>query len=307
MHYVRQQYSFGSRQVWFEMERMSDAMRTFHVLPANILAPHIDRLWGLESVGNERIALPILLPGTGAELYFHYSTPFRRSAGSGDSVVCHDAHLFCIRSRPIELLPARDIGFVAVRFRAGMMHRFIDIPGGELIDRDLSAEDLWGATGQTLATRAASAETLTERLRLIQCFLVERFARRSPDMVFEHAATLLYENCIDLTIDHLAERVGLGRRQLERRFNAIAGQTPVELRGLARFQKTVRTLILDNGAQTTDAALAHGYYDQAHFIRHFRRLAAESPERHLKAARTRTHFYNTPWRACTKIAAPLYP
>lgn len=269
-------------------------MRTFESLPADVLAPYIERYWGWETVGSERVDLPILLPGTGAELYFHYRAPFRRRAQNGQDHCCDTAHLFCIRSQPIDLLPRGDIGFVAVRFRAGMMHRFIDVPGRELMDRVLSTEDLWGATGRMLASRVAGAETLDARLALIQTFLLERLRRGCADLVFERAASLLYAECNDVAIDRVAERAGIGRRQLERRFIAIAGQTPVQLRNLARFQKTVRTLMLDGRVGTTDAALARGYYDQAHFIRHFRGLVAESPERHFKAARARTHFYNTP-------------
>ncbi|AZO32680.1 AraC family transcriptional regulator [Mesorhizobium sp. M1B.F.Ca.ET.045.04.1.1] len=89
-------------------------------------------------------------------------------------------------------------------------------------------------------------------------------------------------------------------------FASIAGQTPVEIRSLGRFQKTVRALMLNDSARTTDAALAYGYYDQAHFIRHFRELVAESPQRYLREARARTHFYNTSRWAGAMVMAPSH-
>ncbi|HZW12954.1 MAG TPA: helix-turn-helix domain-containing protein [Noviherbaspirillum sp.] len=74
-----------------------------------------------------------------------------------------------------------------------------------------------------------------------------------------------------------AQLLGIGRRQLERQFPALTGQTPIEVRPTSRFQKTVRTLLLDPAADTTDVALAQGYYDQAHFIRDYRAVVAASP------------------------------
>ncbi|RWM25216.1 AraC family transcriptional regulator [Mesorhizobium sp.] len=288
-----------SRAAW-----MSGKMRAFQFLPIDVLVPYVDRIWGWESVGGERVDLPVLLPGTGAELYFHYRTPFRRSVGGGTPETCSVSHLFYVRRRPLELLPSDDVGFVAVRFRAGMIHRFVDMPGRDMMDRALSAEDLWGATGQELAWRVAGAEAPSTRLQLIQRFLAQRLSSAAPDIVFEHAMGMLYGDPANLAIDRLTACVGLGRRQLERRFASIAGQTPVEIRSLGRFQKTVRALMLDDSARATDAALAYGYYDQAHFIRHFRELVAESPQRYLKEARARTHFYNTSRCAGAMMTAP---
>ncbi|TIT79232.1 MAG: helix-turn-helix transcriptional regulator [Mesorhizobium sp.] len=281
-------------------------MRAFQFLPIDGLAPYVDRIWGWESVGGERVDLPVLLPGTGAELYFHYRTPFRRSVDGGAPETCSVAHLFYIRQQPLELLPSDDVGFVAVRFRAGMIHRFVDMPGRDMMDRALSAQDLWGAAGQELAWRVVGAETPSARLLLIQRFLAERLSRAAPDIVFEHAMGMLYGDPANLAIDRLTDSVGLGRRQLERRFARIAGQTPVEIRSLGRLQKTVRALMLDESARTADAALAYGYYDQAHFIRHFRELVAVSPQRYLREARARTHFYNTSRRVGSMLMAPSH-
>ncbi|WP_245460176.1 DUF6597 domain-containing transcriptional factor [Mesorhizobium sp. M1B.F.Ca.ET.045.04.1.1] len=199
-------------------------MRAFQFLPIDGLAPYVDRIWGWETVGGERVDLPVLLPGTGAELYFHYRTPFRRSVSDGAPETCSVAHLFYIRRRPLALLPSDDVGFVAVRFRAGMIHRFVDMPGRDMMDRAPSAEDLWGAAGQELAWRVAGAEALSTRLRLIQRFLAERLSRAAPDIVFERAMGMLYGDPANLAIDRLTDCIGLGRRQLERRSLALPGR-----------------------------------------------------------------------------------
>lgn len=282
-------------------------MRTFHQLPDAALKPFIDRLWGWESAPGEVLALPTLLPGTGAELYFHYRTPFKRLDEQGAASACARAHLLCLRRQPIALAPARDVGFIAVRFRAGMLHRFTDLPGRELIDRVLTVDDLWGQAGRELACRVAESAGQMQRLRLIQDFLLQRLRADAADAMVEQAVAALYRESSSLAIAQLAARLHLGPRQMERRVLALTGQSPAEIRRLGRFQKVVRSLLLTPGAKPLEVALAEGYYDQSHFIRDFRALAQASPGRFLPAAQAKTHFYNTPRRALGMMATPANP
>ncbi|MBS1159768.1 MAG: AraC family transcriptional regulator [Proteobacteria bacterium] len=281
-------------------------MRTFHLLPNAALLPFIDRFWGWESAPDEVVALPTLLPGTGAELYFHYRMPFRRLTEPGVPIVCAATHLFCLRRQPVSLCPSGDLGFIAVRFRAGMLHRFTDIPGRELADRVLSIDDLWAGTGKALARRVAETGTMPERLRLIQAFLLQCLRLEAVDDLVEHAVAALYRESSSLSIGQLATRMGIGRRQMERRILAVSGQSPAEIRRLGRFQKAVRTLLLLPNTPPLDTALAEGYYDQSHFHRDFRQLVGVPPGRFLLAARAKTHFYNTSRCSSKKMTAPVY-
>lgn len=279
-------------------------MRRFHVFPDDALKPFIDRLWGWEGTRDEMVLLPTVLPGTGAELYFHYRLPFRRVTAPGAQILCDAAHLFCVRRQPIPLCPASDVGFIAVRFRAGMLHRFTDLPGNELVDRVLSIDDLWGVPGKRLAARVAESGSIPERLRLIQDFLSKRLRVEAADELVERAVSSLYREASSLSIEQLALRMRIGRRQMERRFLQLTGQSPAEIRRLGRFQKVARSLLLVPSATPLDVALAHGYYDQSHFSRDFRELACASPGRFLEMARAKTHFYNTPRKTFEKMATP---
>lgn len=282
-------------------------MHKFHVQADAALQPFIDRLWGWESAPGEEVALPTLLPGTGAELYFHYGAPFRHLREAGAPLLCDAAHLLCLRRQPLPLCPGSDVGFIAVRFRAGMLPRFCDLPGREVHDRVLAVDDLWGRAGRALARRVAEAGSMAERLRLIQDFLQQRLRGESADALVEEAVALLYRESAAISIEQLAARLKIGRRQLERRFQAQTGQSPAEFRRLGRFQKTVRSLLLAPEALPLAAALAEGYYDQAHFCRDFSALACAAPGRFLAAARAKTHFYNTPRAPSEKMTTLSHP
>jgi AraC-like DNA-binding protein len=277
-------------------------MKTFYQLPHPLLRPYIARIWGWESVPGEIVALPTLLPGTGAELYLHTGQPFMTSGSDSAS----RGELFCLRRRCIALGEARNIGFIAIRFRIGMLARFTDLPIPELLDGRLTVDALWGGAGVRLLQRLAETGGQKHRLQLLDTFLLERLRDRSPDLLIEQGLNLLYRNGASLTIERLAELSGLGRRQLEKRWLRATGVSPSEMRGLCRFQHTVRTLMLNSVADPTDMALANGYYDQAHFSRDFRSRIGLSPLAYLKAARKRTHFYNTPDSSTAMLVTPQH-
>lgn len=261
-------------------------MRTFHQPPAPELRPYIARLWGWQCAPGEVLALPELLPGTGAELYFHTGTPFSACAGRGE--------LLCLRSHRVVLGEVAGASFIAVRFRIGMLARFTDVPMGELVDQRLAVDDLWGAAGSRLLSYLAESRGLQEQLGLIEDFLRMQLRERAADALVEQAMPLLYRQEAALTIERLAELSGLGHRQLERRWLRASGMTAAAMRGLCRFQHSVRALLLDPAADLADTALKHGYYDQAHFCRDFQARLGKSPLGFLESARARTHFYNTP-------------
>ncbi|MCL2831227.1 MAG: AraC family transcriptional regulator [Betaproteobacteria bacterium] len=279
-------------------------MKSFHFPPTPGFCPYIDRFWGWEGEPNEIVPLPMLLPGTGAELYFHYGEPFRYQIAGNDPVQAEPGHLFCIRKLPINLLPARNIGFIAVRFKIGALQRFTNIPAKDLSDSRFSVSEIWGATGNTLLRHFSCADNNRQRLSLIQDFLARCLRQESADVLIEQALPFLYRQYSELTIEALSEKLHLGRRQLERRWMAYSGHTPKETSGLSRFQHTVRTLMLEPSANMACVAFSNGYYDQAHFIHDFQRRTGLSPRQYIQAARNKSHFYNTALQKTGIVCAP---
>jgi AraC-like DNA-binding protein len=239
------------------------------------------------------LALPCLLPGTGSEIYFHFGAALRYRDGAGSSALGR-SHLLCLRNTTLPLEAAEQFEFIAVRIRSGMLQRLTRVPVAALADQICNATVLWGKAGEQLEHQLAGAAGTQERIALLEHFFLERLAEQRGDALMEALAQKLYYQADRLTIEELAGQAHLGRRQLEKRFSQATGFRPVELRGLVRLQRTVRHLLLHPEEDTLATALANGYYDQAHFIRDFRRRSGQTPAQYLQAARKKTHFYNSP-------------
>lgn len=274
------------------------------LLPRAALRPFVDRLWACDAPQGWGEGLP-LLPGTGAELYFHVGTPFGHAPLQGDQGLrpAPAAQLLCVRRQPLRLRSEPGTRFVAVRFRAGMLQRFTPVPLRLLSDCVVDAGELWGHDAQRLLERLHDAASLAAQAAAIESFLLQRLSLQSRDAAVEAAVAALYRHATTQRIEDLAASLGVGRRQLERRFALWLGQTPAEVRGIARLQQTLKRLLLQPQAQALDVALEHGYYDQPHFIRDVQRRTGSTPGALLARARATPHFYKPSWGAAGRITA----
>ncbi len=87
------------------------------------------------------------------------------------------------------------------------------------------------------------------------------------------------------TIAALANSVQLSPRQLRRRFRVAVGLAPKELAQVQRFRVSARGRVVDKAGSWVDVAASHGYADQAHLVREYRRFLGLTPsdfERHLQ-------------------------
>ena len=80
-----------------------------------------------------------------------------------------------------------------------------------------------------------------------------------------------------VSVDEMAHHANLSRRQLERRFGEAVGVPPKMFAEISRFAHVVGLLHEQREANWQDLTHACGFFDQAHFIREFRRFAGEAP------------------------------
>lgn len=269
---------------------MLAAMSATHwILPAPELRPFIDRYWSWE--GEAGAALPMMLPGTGAELFFHLGEPFLMGGPGAIPDRAPRAHLNYAHSSPLHLVADGAVAFVSVRIRSGALRHLCAQPVAELANARLDARDIWGAELAKLSTRLGEAADLAARARLLDAWLQGLLAaHRRAHALIDDAAIRLYYRHRDTQIDALAGRYAISRRHFERLFKQELGCTPKSFLRTARFHQTVRDLFLAADREILGLALDHGYYDQSHFIHEFSAFVGEAPSHFL--ARTRgTHFY----------------
>jgi AraC-like DNA-binding protein len=177
---------------------------------------------------------------------------------------------------------------LGVRFRIGAAGAALGMPAAVLLDSTVPLDDVWGADGARIAETVGSAATPVAQLTALAA-AVGRRIDADPDHLVRAAATGVARH-----------ELGIGDRQLRRRFGDAVGYGPKTLERILRFQRFLAlargtaeggSLGLARGGAANGAAgaddraaadlawlaLEAGYADQAHLTRECTRLAGLPP------------------------------
>jgi AraC-like DNA-binding protein len=170
------------------------------------------------------------------------------------------------RPGPVVIAPGEAV--TGIRFRPGAAAAVLGIGADELRDARVPLSALWGAAAEEVGARgeadaAGLAAALERRVRLA-----------APDPRVLEAVRRL-ARAPGSALPDVAAAVGLGERQLRRRFTEAVGYGPKTFARVARFRRALA--LLGRGAAPADAAFGAGFADQAHLTRELRALAGRTP------------------------------
>jgi AraC-like DNA-binding protein len=227
----------------------------YHELPSPAPAV-IDRLWflELESGPAQRI-----VPDGRPELIINLGHPFE-SLQNGTWRRQPEAFLVGQLTGPMHIRPAGPAKIMGIRFRPEGLGALLRLPIHELTGREIPLSDL---------------------PRLAQT--------GEPDALIREAVRLIEAGC---DIARIARRLGLSTRHFERRFKNAVGLSPKLFSRIQRFQRVFHQI--EAGRSWVEAALACGYYDQAHLVRDFRDFSGEPPAALLNNEDLARHFLSRP-------------
>jgi AraC-like DNA-binding protein len=97
------------------------------------------------------------------------------------------------------------------------------------------------------------------------------------------------ENSFPLDVSRLAEETNISYRTLHRLFQNYMGLPPKEYLKIVRFNKVCDYLRSHACCNWQDIVIQFGYYDQAHFIREFKKIMKLTPKNFLQ--KTKGNFY----------------
>jgi AraC-like DNA-binding protein len=184
---------------------------------------------------------------------------------------------------------------LGVRFRIGTAGAALGMPADELLDLNVPLAEVWRGPLAPPRDLAGLVRTVARRLPaaaeldpLVRAAAVET-ARFGPGVA------------------QLARSLGLGERQLLRRFNHAVGYGPRTFARVVRFQRFLALSEADPGADLAWLAADAGYADQPHLTRECRRLSGRTPRELIAAgaiaAGERSDSFNTaPARSATLAA-----
>ncbi|MBJ6764317.1 AraC family transcriptional regulator [Myxococcaceae bacterium JPH2] len=248
---------------------MSPASLYVERRPRAALAPYVQCFWALSA----QVASPPdnrVLPDGCLDILVNLS-PSQRAADARPQVIG--------TMRTAEVVPLEQgARFVGIRFRPGGARPFLSVALNELTGTQLCLDTLWPrALADEWTERLLEAPGPEASLEVMEELLLGRLPLLKPDAALAHAVQRIWASRGQVTVESLESTLGVGARQLERRFQAAVGLAPKVLCRIARMQHAVEWLKRTPTLPGAQLALAAGYFDQAHLVREFRALVGVSP------------------------------
>lgn len=257
-------------------------MRYREHLPPALLTPWVRCFWTLQADPGPGIPTPaapdrhLVVPDACLDLLFRLH---ERPKGPGAQVVG-------TMTRPLPVVNPPSVDLLGVRFHPGAARPFLPCPANHLTDDGLELELAW-PDGALLRERLTLLPSTGARIRVLSGELLARLGPweestgARADAQVREALRLLHRPAPPATAE-VARRVGLGRRQLGRRFREAVGIPPSVAHRVLRFQDGLHLLWTRPDLSLSRVALTAGYHDQPHFTREFQALAAEAPGRYRR-------------------------
>lgn len=165
-----------------------------------------------------------------------------------------------------------DVAYVGLRFSRGMGPGLLGTSADEVRDISPDLESLWPRR----QARALAEQVAAQPEAALTAWLVGQMTHWEPlrlgAVVFELAAS-------GAPVAAMADRLGMGARQLHRRCLPLFGYGPQHLTRILRMGRALAAA--RTGMPLAEAAVTAGFADQAHFSRQVRDLAGTTPTRLL--------------------------
>jgi AraC-like DNA-binding protein len=246
--------------------------------PAPGAQAYVEHLWMVEAPGRPEPQQEILIPTGRPVVVVCLAVPGLRRDPLTGAEHPNGSVVFGITTRPYVLEQLGPSSYVGAQLTPwGLAAAF---PRERLVDRFLPLEDWLGssATGELVA-RLRAQPFGPRRARVLGTLLRNRIIPVQPHALrlLRSAVATVDKTRGQVTVTGLAADLGVSASTLYRLCRGYLGVGPKQLCEITRYYHFVGGLLGDPGVDS-DALLAglHGYYDQAHAARSFKRYTGVS-------------------------------
>lgn len=239
--------------------------------PAADLQPFVEHYWFVTHPDDEPVTLHVdVYVDARADLIINHGVSYRREVVGGRAEQIIRSNLDAQRLEPIRISQHGLVDIAGVRFRLGGLGPLVRSPLTELTGRTPDAGAVFGKDAAALERALAETPDLDAKAALLDSFLISRLDTGGRFPQFAAALAVLERGAHP-------ELGASERRDRARLFARYLGIPPQTLTRVVRFQTALRSLMSDPEGSLGELASRCGYFDQAHFIREFRRMTGGVP------------------------------
>lgn len=173
---------------------------------------------------------------------------------------------------------------LGIKFWPGGFFPFLEMPVSTLTDRVIPLSNVFGNDGEEFEDAASLQADDEKDVACAETLLTSRNPVQDHNVTTIRQIVEQIASSRDITkVDQLVEHIKISKRTLQRLFGRYVGVSPKLVIQRYRLHDAIEKI--DRGMYVPWAKLAIdlGYFDQAHFIKHFKSLVGKSPEEYARS------------------------
>jgi AraC-like DNA-binding protein len=171
----------------------------------------------------------------------------------------------------------------AFKFKPGAFYPFAKRPVSELTDRVTKLTRYFGKAGRALQDAVLATQDDEERLELTEAFLLNHIPKADESLILAGEIVARITGDREITkVDDVVNRCHLNKRTLQRLFNQYVGVSPKWVIRRCRLHEAAHLLAEGGEVDWARLAVDLGYFDQAHFIKDFKKMVGVAPAAYAK-------------------------
>jgi hypothetical protein len=262
-------------------------MQLRHLKPHPRLTGYVQKMWVFETSGrvpNEDMKL--IVPNGMAKLVIPFANGITGtykdwSLHSKESAIT----LIGIADSPaiVDIDQDAPHGNIGIEFSAIGAYRIFNLCHSELKNRIFLLEDIFGQSARELQERISNQESADKKVEIVQDYLITLLMKTEPDPVLDHCLNHISNSKGLVSVTSLEKTTGYSSRWLYDKFISKVGLSPKNLSSVTRFIQFYEQWARNPDRSFFKESIYDYFYDQAHFIKEFKRFTGHSPLRFVKS------------------------
>lgn len=258
--------------------------------PSLSLVEFVAHFWEKYNPADQKIAYERerVLPENYLNLTFSLGSPYYRSLEEkGEFHALNSPQLETLHTGHNFYKHQADNHIFGIKFLPGGLYPFVELDFSTLVNVSLDMSQVFGAEANLLAEELYHLPHFEARVACMERFLQKKISNsRLQKFRFIQTGThLLTDQSADADIASTAAQLNTNYKTLSRGFHEVIGISPKHFAQIQRFEKALELLATKPEWSCTEIGYHLGYYDQAHFIREFKKLALETPSAYRESIR----------------------
>ncbi|MET7029946.1 helix-turn-helix domain-containing protein [Sediminicola luteus] len=255
-------------------------------MPCESLRPFVELFWegSFNANASGQISMQ-LIPNGCLELIIHLNDLHCNLQKDNSWSQTPDYMIIGMFTQPYEVRFENHVKVFAIRFKPEAIYNVFGVPASKLKERYEDMSMVLGSSFRDFSHRLREEKSVGGMIRNTEKYLLKCLLENKIDLNYVNSAADLIRNTKGIKIEDLPNRLYISQRQLEREFKDKVGISPKHYLRITRINEVLRMLSANRPIDLTSVAYHCGYFDQAHFIKDFKRITGIKPTIYIRERR----------------------